>query len=74
MGNKFSWMREDSYFYDQLDSLKAQDEDTLRELETADLGTIVEKIVTATEAERPDLRYFAPEWLLKVVKDHEAEK
>jgi hypothetical protein len=46
----------------------------LKELETAELGTIVDKIVMATEAERPELRYFAPEWLLKVVKDHEAKK
>ncbi|MDW4548406.1 SDR family NAD(P)-dependent oxidoreductase [Defluviimonas sp. D31] len=74
MGNKFSWMSQESYFYDQLDSLKAQDEDTLKELETTDLGTIVEKIVAAAEAKRPDLRYFAPEWLLRIVKDHEAEK
>ena len=74
MGNKFSWMGEDSYFYSQLDSLKAQDDNKLKELETADLSTIVEKIVTATEAERPDLRYFAPEWLLKVVKDYETAK
>jgi short-subunit dehydrogenase len=74
MGNKFSWMSKESYFYDQLDSLKAQDADTLKELETAELGTIVDKIVMATEAERPELRYFAPEWLLKVVKDHEAKK
>ena len=74
MGNKFSWMGEDSYFIDQIDTLKATDEASMQRMETEDTSTIVEKIVTAAEAKRPDLRYFAPDWLLPGLKEHEAAK
>jgi hypothetical protein len=64
MGNKFSWVGEDSYFIDQIDTLKVNDEASMQRMETEDTSTNVEKIVISAEAKRPDLRYFAPNWLL----------
>lgn len=72
--NKFEWMEKGSYFEDQIDQLKQQDAAALAEMEMQDLSTIIEKIVTAAEADDPDLRYFAPEHLLALVKEMEISR
>jgi short-subunit dehydrogenase len=74
MGNKFSWMGKESVFADHIEILKSKDEDSMKQLETTDLNSIVEKIVLAAEADKPDMRYFAPEWLLEMVKEQEAAR
>lgn len=71
MENKFDWMGKDSYFADKVNSMKVQDAMVLDQMEVQDLGTIIDKIVSAAESDRPDLRYFAPEHLLPLVKEAE---
>jgi len=73
-GNKFDWMSKDSYFADKIDFLKADDATKLKEMETTDLTTILDKIVAACEADKPDLRYFAPESWLPLVKEIETAR
>jgi len=72
--NKFEWMEKGSYFEDHIEQLKQQDAAALAEMELQDLSTIIEKIVTAAEAADPDLRYFAPEHLLALVKEMEVSR
>ena len=64
-------MGKDSYFADKVESMKVHDAMVLDQMEVQDLGTIIDKIVSAAESDRPDLRYFAPEHLLPLVKEAE---
>ncbi|MCS5594338.1 MAG: hypothetical protein NZ730_07345 [Porticoccaceae bacterium] len=41
---------------------------------TIDLNSIVQEVVLAAEAGKPDMGYFAPEWLLQMVKEQEAAR
>lgn len=72
--NKFDWMKKDSYFADKIDFLKADDATKLKEMESTDLSDIINKIVIAAEADKPDLRYFAPESWLELVKQIETAR
>jgi short-subunit dehydrogenase len=74
MGNKFAWMEKDSYFADHVERLKVDDAAALKEMETDDLSSIIDKIVIAAEADKPDLRYFAPESWLEMVKEAETAR
>jgi NAD(P)-dependent dehydrogenase (short-subunit alcohol dehydrogenase family) len=74
LGNKFDWMGKDSYFADKIDFLKADDAQKLKEMESTDLSSIVDKMVLACEAEKPDMRYFAPESWLPLVKEIETAR
>ena len=74
LGNKFDWMGKDSYFADKVDFLKQDDAAKLKEMETTDLSSIIDKIVIAAEADKPELRYFAPESWLELVKQIETAR
>ena len=63
MGNKFQWMKQSGRSYwtaEQVAALEKSDEEQLAALETKDLSSIVASIVTACEAEDPEVRYIAP--------------
>jgi len=57
---KYEWMDETSYFYGQAKAMKAKEKKTFDFLEARDTRSIVAKIITASEARRPRLRYVAP--------------
>jgi short-subunit dehydrogenase len=59
---KYQWMGQQSYFSDQAARMKAQERRTFAFLEARDTHSIVNKIVQASEANRPKLRYVAP-WI-----------
>lgn len=59
---KYQWMNQQSYFSDQVNKMKAQERNTFTFLEARDTQSIVTKIVQASEAKRPKLRYVAP-WI-----------
>lgn len=58
--SKYEWMDEKSYFYGQAAAMKAQENRTFAFLEARSTDSIVAKIVQASEASRPRLRYVAP--------------
>ena len=53
-------MNEKSYFKDVATQLKTKETRTFRFLEARTTGSILKKIIQATEARRPSLRYVAP--------------
>jgi hypothetical protein len=53
-------MTEKSYFKDLADQLKTKETRTFRFLEARTTASIVQKIIQASEARRPALRYVAP--------------
>jgi short-subunit dehydrogenase len=57
---KYEWMSEKSYFEDVAAQLKTKETRTFRFLEARTTASIVQKIIQATEARRPSLRYVAP--------------
>ena len=57
---KYTWMGPDSYFYSQLERLKARERKTFAFLEARSTRGIVAQIVKAAEASRPRLRYVSP--------------
>ena len=59
---KYEWMDESSYFYAQAKAMKVKEKRTFAFLEARDTRSIVAKIITASEARRPRLRYVAP-WI-----------
>jgi short-subunit dehydrogenase len=63
---KYDWMGPDSYFYAQASQMKAKEDRTFRFLEARSTDSIVARIVTASEARRPRLRYVAP-WIQGVM-------
>ena len=58
--SKYAWMDEKSYFYGQMAAMKAKEKRTFAFLEARSTHSIVAKIVQASEAARPRLRYVAP--------------
>ena len=73
MAKKFEWMDEGSVFGPILKSIKADEERIFKLVESKNIRSIVKKIVGATEAQRPRLRYSAPGyqkfgvWLLRAM-------
>lgn len=59
---KYAWMDESSYFYAQAKAMKVKEKRTFAFLEAKDTRSIVAKIIAASEARRPRLRYVAP-WI-----------
>ena len=59
---KYTWMGPQSYFAAQAERMKAQEARTFRLLEARSTDSIVARIVQASEARRPRLRYVAP-WI-----------
>lgn len=57
---KYEWMTEKSYFKDRAAQLKTKETRTFRFLEARTTASIVQKIIQASEARRPSLRYVAP--------------
>lgn len=57
---KYAWMGPSSYFYSQVDRLKARERRTFAFLEARSTLGIVAQIVKAAEARRPRLRYVSP--------------
>ena len=62
IAKKYEWMRQGSYFQDQIDTLKAREQRMFALLELRSTTPIVRKIVQAAEADRPRFRYSAPWW------------
>jgi short-subunit dehydrogenase len=62
IARKYEWMRQGSYFEDQLDTLKAREQRMFDLLELSSTAPIVRKIIQAAEADRPRFRYSAPWW------------
>ena len=62
IAKKYEWMREGSFFRDQIPALKLREERLFAFLELRTTRSIVTRIVKAVEAEKPRLRYVAPWW------------
>ena len=62
IAKKYEWMNEDSIFFSILDQIKAKEERQFKLIESKTTFSIVQKIVQATEAKKPRLRYSAPSW------------
>lgn len=59
---KYDWMGPDSYFAAHAQALRAKEAREFRLVEARSTDAIVRKIVQASEARRPRLRYTAPWW------------
>lgn len=59
---KYQWMNQQSYFSHQVNKMKTQERNTFAFFEARNTQSIVTKIVQASEAKRPKLRYVAP-WI-----------
>lgn len=57
---KYAWMQQDSYFNTQVVKMKKQEARVFGLLEAKSTKSVVAKIVKASEARRPQLRYVAP--------------
>ena len=64
--SKYAGMNADSYFAAQAEHMKAKEKRIFGLIEARNTDAIVRKIVQASEARRPELRYVAP-WLHGVV-------
>jgi short-subunit dehydrogenase len=62
IAKKYEWMNEHSYFYKIKDRIRRGEERAFKLLEHKSLSSIVQKIVIASQAEKPGLRYAAPLW------------
>ncbi len=62
IAKKYEWMRQASYFQDQIDTLQAREQRMFALLELRSTTPIVRKIVQAAESDRPRFRYSAPWW------------
>ena len=62
VATKYEWMRERSYFRNKIPVLKTREERQFALLELRSTRSIVRRIVKATEAEHPRLRFSAPWW------------
>ena len=60
--SKYEWMGVQSFFQDRIPVLKVREQRLLGLLELRSTRSIVRRIVKATEAEKPRLRYSAPWW------------
>ena len=59
---KYTWMQQDSYFSEQTGKMQKQEARVFGLLEAKSTKSVVAKIVKASEARRPRLRYVAP-WI-----------
>ncbi len=62
IAKKYEWMDAGSYFYAVIDRIKRRETTQFRLTESRSLDSIVCKIVSAAEADKPKLRYCAPWW------------
>jgi short-subunit dehydrogenase len=62
ISKKYDWMNQQSSFYPIINSLKAKEEWQFKMVESLSTTSIVKKIISATEAKKPKLRYSAPWW------------
>lgn len=62
IAKKYDWMHAQSIFFPILDKIKKEEERQFAFTEAKSTKSIVAKIVKATEASRPKLRYSAPWW------------
>ncbi len=62
LDRKYAWMDERSYFHGMADKLRARERRVFKLIEAKSTAPVVAKIVQASEARRPRLRYVAP-WL-----------
>jgi len=62
VSTKYDWMDEKSLFYEQIESLKKEEERQFRLVEVNSIDGIVSKIIRAAESRNPKLRYSAPWW------------
>lgn len=60
LAKKYEWMDHNSYFYKIIPELKKEERNHFQLLEEESTHTIVMKIVKASEASKPHLRYVAP--------------
>ncbi len=62
MAKKYEWMGTSSYFYSLIEDIKKREAKRFKLIEEKNLGSIVNKIVAAAEADKPKLRSVAPWW------------
>lgn len=62
IAKKYTWMDEQSYFHSITDKIRKEEERQFRLTESKTTDSIVRKIVRASEARKPRLRYAAPGW------------
>jgi short-subunit dehydrogenase len=62
ISKKYKWMGENSIFYPILDKIKKEETRQFNFTESKTTKSIVRKIVRASEARKPRLRYSAPGW------------
>ena len=62
LDRKYAWMDERSYFYGMAGKLRERERRVFKLIEAKSTAPVVAKIVQASEARRPRLRYVAP-WL-----------
>jgi len=62
MATKYEWMDKKSYFHAIIDKIKKREKKQFDFSESRDITSIVNKIIAATEAVKPKLRYSAPGW------------
>lgn len=62
IGKKYDWIDDSSYFHGIKDKIKKKEDWQFAMTEAKTTDSIVKKIVKATEARKPRLRYSAPWW------------
>lgn len=62
MAKKYEWMDESSLFYPIMDQIKKEEARSFKVTESKSNKSIMSKIVKASEAKKPRLRYSAPAW------------
>lgn len=62
VANKYEWMNERSIFYPIISKIKKEEIQQFNFVEAKSTKSIVQKIVKASEAKKPRLRYSAPTW------------
>ena len=62
IAKKYEWMDESSIFHPIIDKIKKEEATTFKIMESNSNKSIVSKIVKASEARKPKLRYAAPAW------------
>ena len=60
IAKKFEWMDARSYFYDSIAKIKKKEDGYFKLIEASSTDSIVRRIVSASEAKKPRLRYVAP--------------
>ena len=62
IAKKYEWMDESSIFFPILDKIKEEETRSFKLTENKNNKSIVRKIIKASEAKKPRLRYAAPAW------------